>query len=134
MNNKLTLLNQAFDAWNQHDLQTYSEIYTPDAVIHGLAPVPLDVPTALMGYEGFFTGFPDIHIEKLDTVSENGQVAVHFRITGTHEGTFLGIPATGQKIDVTGMSILQYKGDLIRERWNILDRMTMMQQLGAIPA
>jgi predicted ester cyclase len=140
MNPNLSLLIQSLDAWNRRDLDTYQHLYAPSAVIYGLAPVPVDVPSALEGYKAFFAGFPDLHLEVLDTVCENtstdgdGTIVVRFNITGTHEGAFQGIPATSKKINVGGITTLRYQKGHVVERWNILDQLTMLQQLGVMPA
>lgn len=134
MNANLDLLLKSLEAWNRQDLITYRKLYTEDAVIHGLAPVPLDVPTALAGYEAFFAGFPDLHLKVLDTICENGNIAVHFQLTGTQHGPFQGIPATGRAIDVNGITTLHYRDGHVYARWNQLDQMKMLQQLGVIPA
>ena len=61
-------------------------------------------------------------------------VAVLARITGTHQGEFNGIPATGNKVNVSGISIWKIVDGKNVEEWEILDTMAMMQQLGVIPA
>ena len=125
---------QAMEAWGRQDMETYRTIYHPDAVLHGLAPVPIDVESAVAGYRAFFAGFPDLRFEALDTVADGEKVAVHFQITGTHTGEFQGIPATGRSMQVQGMTILQFRDGKVTERWNQLDQMSLLQQLGVIPA
>lgn len=48
-------------------------------------------------------------------------------------GEFMGIPATGKKVTMTGMSIVRYAGGKIEEGWDAYDALGMMQQLGVIP-
>ncbi len=55
-------------------------------------------------------------------------------MTGTHQGEFNGIPATGNKVNVVGMSIWKIVDGKNVEEWEILDTMSMLQQLGVIPA
>lgn len=124
----------ALDAWNRQDLDTYRTLYATGAVLHGLAPVPIDVDGALAGYRAFFAGFPDLCLDVLDHVSEENRLAIRFRVRGTQTGEFQGIPATGRAIDVEGMTILHFRDGQTTERWNVLDQMGMMQQLGVLPA
>lgn len=123
----------AVNEWNRQDLESYRKLYAPQATLHGLAPVPIGVDGALEGYRAFFAGFPDLHLGVLDSVSDEDRVAVRFRLTGTHSGTFQGIPATGRSIDVGGLTILKFQDGKAIERWNQLDQMGMLQQLGVIP-
>jgi hypothetical protein len=56
------------------------------------------------------------------------------RATGTHQGDFMGMPATGKRIEVQLVDIIRFGDDgLAREHWGVFDTMTMMQQLGVIP-
>ena len=59
---------------------------------------------------------------------------VRFIIRGTHLGMFRGIPATGKKIEMGGISIHRCAGGKIVEGWSFLDTLGMMQQLGVIPS
>jgi predicted ester cyclase len=62
------------------------------------------------------------------------KAVVRVRITGTHEGEFMGVPPTGKRIDVQGIDIVRFGDDgKAVEHWGVTDAMTMMQQLGAVP-
>ena len=67
-------------------------------------------------------------------IAEGDKVAVRAELTGTHRGEFMGIPATGNKVKVTGISIYTVAHGKITEHWEQFDGMAMMQQLGAIPS
>jgi predicted ester cyclase len=71
-----------------------------------------------------------------EDVLVSGDTAVaRVRATGTHQGEFLGMPATGRRIDVPVIDIMRFGDDgLVREHWGLFDSLGMMQQLGAIPA
>jgi steroid delta-isomerase-like uncharacterized protein len=78
----------------------------------------------------FRDAFPDLHMEIKDMVAEGDKVAVRLRVTGTHKGGGLGFPATGRKIDIAAITIIQFaKGQLV-QGWNNWDQLGMMQQLG----
>jgi predicted ester cyclase len=61
-------------------------------------------------------------------------VAVRFTLTGTHTGELLGVPASGEHIDAEGITILHFSGDRVVERWNRLDDVAFLTQIGAMPA
>ena len=79
--------------------------------------------------------FPDLRMEAEDVLVSGDKAVVRGRVTGTHQGEFIGMPATGRSVDVQLIDIIRFGEDgLAREHWGILDALGMMQQLGAIPA
>jgi steroid delta-isomerase-like uncharacterized protein len=60
--------------------------------------------------------------------------ASRWTLTGTHQGEFNGIPATGKVVNVSGVSIWKIVDGKNVEEWEIVDTMSMLQQLGVIPA
>lgn len=84
------------------------------------------------------TGFPDIVFAIVEQVSEGDKVVSRFEWTGTHQGEFLGIPATGRPVRVWGMVIDRLVAGTdgrprIKETRIIMDTMGMMIQLGVVP-
>lgn len=79
--------------------------------------------------------FPDLRMEAEDVLVDGDKVVVRARATGTHQGEFMGMPATGKSVDIQLIDIIRFGEDgLAHEHWGILDALGMMQQLGAIPA
>ena len=81
----------------------------------------------------FNAGFPDGRFEALQYVEEGDLVCAMIRITGTHQGEFMGIPASGKKVDVFAFDLLRIRDGRMVEHWGVTDAMKMMVQLGAIP-
>jgi len=59
---------------------------------------------------------------------------VRFTVEGTHQGALLGIPSTGRRLLVSGISIYRLAEGRIAENWEEGDRLGLLQQLGVIPA
>ena len=79
--------------------------------------------------------FPDLLMEAQDVLVSGDKVVARVRATGTNEGEFMAMPATGKHVDVQLIDIIRFGDDgLAREHWGIFDALGMMQQLGAIPA
>ena len=53
--------------------------------------------------------------------------------TGTHLGPFMGIPATGKPVELTGMTIERIAGGKRLEGWGVPDMLGLMRQLGVGP-
>lgn len=134
MAENLDLLHRSLEAWNRQELATFAELYTPDAVIGGLGPGSLGVEGMLGVYQAFFAGFPDLRLAVEETVEEGERMAVRITVIGTHAGMFQGIPPSGRPVEVQGISILHFSEGRTVERWNQLDQLGMLQQLGVLPA
>ena len=63
-------------------------------------------------------------------IAEGDRVAVRFRFEGTHQGDFMGIPATGKKISYAGVQMLTIVDGVCRENWALDDNLSFMTQLG----
>jgi steroid delta-isomerase-like uncharacterized protein len=83
---------------------------------------------------GMLAAFPDMHWVVEEMVAEGEKVVTRFTWTGTHRGTFLGIPATGKGVSVKGVVIDRLVGGLMTDSRILMDTMGMMQQLGVVPA
>jgi steroid delta-isomerase-like uncharacterized protein len=123
------------DAWNSGDIVALDGIMSPDVVNHSQLPGQPD------GVEGFKqalgwmrSGVPDLKITIDATVADGDTVATRWTGTGTHSGTLMGIPATGKAVTVSGIDICRVSNARIVEYWQELGMLSMLQQVGAIPA
>jgi predicted ester cyclase len=128
-------VERAIERWSAHD-ESYFELYSEDLVCHGQPP---GVPPTLEGLKGLFhqmwTSFPDIRVDAVGVVAEADLVAVHLRISGTHQGEFLGAVPTGNRIEVGAMAFLRFGPDSkVSERWTRLDDIALLTPLGLMPA
>jgi steroid delta-isomerase-like uncharacterized protein len=80
------------------------------------------------------SAFPDMHWVVKEMVAEGEKVVTRFVWTGTHRGPFLGIPATGRSVEVKGVVIDRLEDGKMADSRILMDTMSLMQQLGAIPA
>jgi steroid delta-isomerase-like uncharacterized protein len=129
--------HQFYEAWNRRDWDSLRETVADDAVFHGM-PEELglgDGPEALVTFlQLFVEAFPDHHIEVLDMAIEDDVGAFRTRHTGTHEEEFMGIPASGRRIDFESAQFSHYDDEgKIVEGWAYSDNLEFMQQLGVIP-
>jgi predicted ester cyclase len=76
----------------------------------------------------------DLRVTIEDLVAEDDKVGVRRSYEGTHRGELLGIPATGEQVRIGSISIFRLAEGKIAEIWEQLDLLTLMQQLGVIPA
>jgi len=78
--------------------------------------------------------FPDMKVKVEDMGAAGTRVFARLVMTGTHKGEFAGIKATGKKIRVQVIEIMRFARGRMTDHWGIVDQMSMMQQMGVIPA
>jgi steroid delta-isomerase-like uncharacterized protein len=122
------------EVWNQGRLDVLDEIMAPDYLNHSSSiPDPRPGPADLKPIvKAMREGIPDLKYDILDMVITAEKAAVFLRVTGTHSGTFFGIPPTGKKIDVRQMQIEWIRNGKIWQHWRVTDELSLMRQLGQI--
>lgn len=110
------------------------ELYAPDFVYHDLFGQTTDFEGADENIAMFVAGFPDLSVAIEDEVSEGDRVVVRWTTRGTHTGEFMGMPPSGNKFAIGGLTLLRIAEGRIAEHWVGGDFLGMMQQIGAIPA
>lgn len=136
MNPNITTIATAVGMLNDGDVDGYvTALYAPDAVVHGF---PTDFGTDREGVAAFMravrAGVPDAQITAHDIVADGDRVAVRFTLTGTHTGELFGASGAGTAIDVEGITIVEFRDGQVVERWNRLDDVALLAQIGATPA
>ena len=119
---------------NKRDVDLLDELAVTDYIEHdplpgqgtGLTGLKDRVDALLSGLDPTFT------VE--DVIAEDDRVAVRWTNTGTHSGTFLGIPATGRSFGIAGIDIYRLDHGKLAEHWHVVDMYAQMIQLGLIPA
>ena len=115
--------------------EDYVEIFAPDYVEITSQPSPPGPEGQQQLYQATLAGFPDFHIVLDDLIEEGNRVVARLTMTGTHQGEFNGIPATGKQVKVMGISIWHFdeNGQNVRE-YELLDGVGLLAQLGVLPA
>ena len=127
-------LQRAVDAFNARDLDTYMELYAQDVRPHGYPPNVTDRASLRAFYAGFLDAFPDLVLTVHEVLVDGEALAGRFSVAGTHEGELMGVAGTGRSVDVSGITIMHFRGDEVVERWNQLDDVGLLTQLGVMPA
>jgi predicted ester cyclase len=88
------------------------------------------------GLNGFYAalwgGFPDLKIHVDELVGEGDKVVWRITASGTHDGPFQGVPATGKSVTFGAHYSFRFTGGRIVERWSTLDRLSLLVQIGAV--
>lgn len=126
------------EVFNQGNFDVADELIGTNVVEHQRQPgVTPDAagPELVKQIARFFrSAFPDLHIAVDDLIAEGERVAARVTIAGTHQGEMLGIPPTGKRVEISSIDIIRFEDGKAAEHWGETDIMSMMQQLGIVPA
>lgn len=115
---------------------TLEELYSPDYVHHneafypGLQPGLENFKQALHARAG---GISDLSVKIDHLIGEGDKVVARFTLTGTHSGTFQGVPPTGRRVTFPATDIYRFEDGKIVEGWALMDFLSFLQQVGVMP-
>ena len=126
------LMRRSFEEWNKRNHEFFMEATTPDYVYYSPSgnPNPMSREDAVESVKMFWKGFPDISFSIEEIIAEGDRMTTRFFARGTHEGEFMGIPASGNKIELSGIIISRIENGKFVEEWEEMDIMGLMMQLG----
>lgn len=75
--------------------------------------------------------FPDLHFTVEDIVAQDDRVVTRWTLTGTHNGEFMGVLATGRRVSVSGMSLDVIVNGQIAEGFDAWDALGFRDQINA---
>jgi predicted ester cyclase len=85
--------------------------------------------------EGTLSGWPDLQLEVAHVVAEDDWVMGRCVVTATHTTAIMGVPPTGKKVATTFWDLHHFDAaGLIVQTWNLMDSLTLMQELGMVPS
>jgi steroid delta-isomerase-like uncharacterized protein len=129
------LLRRFYDeVINGRNLDLIDELLADDFVEHEEFPgIPPTREGVKQTFAMFYAAFPDIHFRVDDLVAEGDLVAARVTVTGTHQGEFMGIPATGRSVEIDVMDFVSYRDGKGTAHWGVSDMVSLLQQLGVMP-
>jgi steroid delta-isomerase-like uncharacterized protein len=118
---------------SQGRFELATELYAKDFINHGLhSNASLEEDQAVL--RGWHAAFPDVVVVPEKLIAENDLVTIYWIARGTNTGTGNGLPATGKKAELAGITIWRIADGKIKEEWSAFDQLSMMKQLGLLPA
>lgn len=128
-------------SWNveRRDMNIADRLLSPDWRFHPSAQPNM---ISLYGRDEFkswagdlVNAIPDFRATIHDTVAEGDLVAIRWTIAGTQTGDYMGAPATGNHVEVTGSSLWRVNQDRQNtDIWFVMDTFNFMRQIGALPS
>ena len=125
------------ETWNSGNVNRLDDIYTDDFVVHMFSSPDINGLAAYKQYiKDISTAFSNIKFTVDDAIVEDGKGAFITTLQGEHTGqsAAMPIPPTGKTVVISGCAIIHFKDDKGIESWWYSDGLSIMQQLGFIPA
>ena len=129
------LAEELLSAWNEHDVNRVLSLFSPNCV-----EVDINQASPHYGLEGvrktmrlYLDAFPDLHFTKEEAIAEDDRLVILWTAEGTHAGAIMHIPATGRRITVRGMSLLEVERERIRRAIYVWDAAAMLRGIGLLP-
>jgi steroid delta-isomerase-like uncharacterized protein len=119
------------DVLNHGKWDVYERIHAPDFVAHAGKRTE-GCAEDLESAKGWRNAMPDLVVTIDHMVAEGDPVAVQWTGRGTNTGTGNGLPATGKRLEVQGITIFRIVDGKIVEEWNSIDELGLMRQLGML--
>jgi len=120
------------EAWNSHDTEKTVSFFTDDCVYEelGIGVVKRGKEELRAFINGFFTAFPDTNFELTSSFISGNWYCGEWVWTGTHKGNMAGLPATGKRFSIRGVSVGELKEGKIKRNSDYYNKMDLLQQLG----
>ncbi|MBP1703974.1 MAG: ester cyclase [Chloroflexi bacterium] len=119
---------------NQHNPDLIDEMFSPDFVDYSGRANPPTREGVRPFFAYLFNAFPDLRFEIQQQLAEGDRVMTYKVFYGTHLGDFMGIPPTGKQVVFDNIDIFTVKDGKLAAHWTVGDHLSLMQQLGVIPA
>ena len=131
--NKAIMIRFFDEAVNQGNVALIDEVFSPTFVNHdpalGTAP---DREGTKEYLKQLLTAFPDLHGKIDHIIAEDDIVVIHASAQGTHQGDLMGVAPTGKRIGIRSVTIHRMVYGKVVERWYVLDRLKLMEQVGLL--
>ena len=116
---------------NSGDAEAIKEIFSPDYIYHLMFGHDASLEQIIDWIKPQMAAFPDRTYSVEDILAKGDKVVSRYNYKGTHERDMEGLPpATGKKIEITGIEIWRVENGKIVESWDVHDSLSLYKQLG----
>jgi len=127
-----TLTESRMKIWNIGDLDLVDKVHTTDFVCH-----EVDIYDDRVGLDAFKkwvtfirTAYPDYNRIVDEIIVKNDKIVIRWKMTGTNTGPRGEMSSTGEKVQLSGVSIFRVVNGKIAEEWVFYNQEAISRQLG----
>lgn len=130
-----TTMRRAYELISEGDIDGFGGLVAAGFVEHEETPgIPPTKEGVLELFRGYRATFPDMRMDVEEIIASGDKTVARVTVSGTQDGEFMGMPPSGRRVQVRLIDIMRFDDDgLIAEHWGVVDMLSMLQQLGAIP-
>lgn len=103
--------------------------FTEDIIIVTSEGDLVGIEACLEYYSNYLNGFSDIEWTIIDAFGQGNKLTKHWNFKGKHTGNFFGIPASGNKLNLSGTTIVTMRDGRIAKEHDFFDMKSMLDQL-----
>jgi len=129
-------MRRMYELLSAGDIDGFGDLLAADFVEHednpGLEPTKEGVKQFFRMYRA---AFPDMRMDVIEVLPSGDRTVARVKVSATQTGDFMGLPASGRHAEVDLIDIMRFDdAGLVCEHWGVADMLSLLQQLGAIPA
>ena len=132
------LADAVFAAYNAHDVDALLSVLADDVTWSEPEGTWTGKGEVAVAVQAVFDGFPDSAWPKDEVVimpgDDHSRMAVTWRWQGTQTGTYSGLPPTGRRVDVHGVTLVSVRDGVISDLQFFFDTYDYLEQLGLVPS
>ncbi len=135
MDNAMTM-RSAYERICAGDIAGFGELVADDFIEHEGGPgLPPTKEGTLEFFRILLAAFPDMRMKVEDLIASEDKTVARVKVTATHQGEFMGVAPTGARVEIQLIDIMRFDdAGLVCEHWGVTDMLSLMQQLGVVPA
>lgn len=127
------LVARMVDALNDHVIEGQEAFWHPEMRWYG--PAGIGTRVGLQDFQEnhqrpFLHAFPDKKATDEIRIAEGDYVAASGMQEATHLGDYLGIPASGRRVQIRYMDFWRVEDERLVENWVLIDLLGFLEQLG----
>ena len=129
-------MRSTYERISAGDIAGFGELVADDFIEHEGGPgLPPTKEGTLEFFRILLAAFPDMRMDVEDLIASEDKTVARVKVTATHQGEFMGVPPTNARVEIQLIDIMRFDdAGLVCEHWGVADMLSLMQQLGVVPA
>jgi steroid delta-isomerase-like uncharacterized protein len=83
--------------------------------------------------DSLFDAFPDLDYQLTNLIARSDYVAAQFKMRGTHQSTFYGLPGTNATVEIPCLSMITMRNGKMLSDHCYFDNAMILRQMGLMP-
>ncbi len=130
MNQNLPMpIKKYIEVWTERRIENIDEVLSTNHILHSGAENIIDKNLIKRYINERFNAFPDIQYQVIDCIIQDDKYCFLWKASGTHRGTFMGIPPTLKTFNYDGVAVHKLTNEKISETWIYSNLYEMLEKL-----